>query len=293
MFLLGPLSIPFLFVSTKSSYLRTRTSSSLNIVSTEHAKEVFHLIDTDNSGLICSDELSSVLGRLDIHASEEEVSALAKYLDVNGDGDICEEDFLTWYQESASTVASETNAVRQALLQRRTVNDFDKTPVPDLVLRNAIEAAIHAPNHKMTEPWRFIKLGPETISKIAELNASEISKKDPEKGAKKKARWEAIPGWCVVTCQKSEDEVQQEEDLAAVACAIQNFQLSMFADGVGVKWTSGPITRTTEFAELCGIDINKEKFVGCMWYGFATGGFGQVNRPTRKKSIDDVLSSMP
>ena len=273
----------------------SRPTSHLQIVSTEHAKEVFHLIDTDDSGLICADELSNVLERLDINASEEEVNALAKYLDLNDDGDICEEDFLAWYQEAATTVASETNAVRQALLTRRTVNNFDKTPVPDVVLRNAIEAAIAAPNHKLTEPWRFIQLGQETISKIAELNAAEIAKKDPEKGAKKKARWENIPGWCVVTCKKSDDELQQEEDLAAVACAIQNFQLSMWADGVGVKWTSGPITRSPEFSELCGIDTETEKHVGTLWYGFASGGFAQLmdQGPNRKKSVDDVLSSLP
>ena len=74
---------------------------------------------------------------------------------------------------------------------------------------------------------------------------------------------------------------------------MQNFQLSMFADGVGTKWTSGPITRTEEFAKLCGIDTDNEKFVGCIWYGFASGGLGSLKSPPRKQSIDDVLSSMP
>jgi len=229
------------------------------VVSEDHASEVFHMIDTDNSGLICSDELTQVLELLDIRASEEDVSALAKFLDVNDDGDICEDDFLAWYTEAASTVATETNAVRQALLTRRTVHNFDKTPVPDSVLNDAIEAAINAPNHKMTEPWRFIKLGKKTISKIAEMNSAEIAKTDAAKAKKKKERWEAIPGWCVVTCKRSDDKVLEEEDYAATACAIQNFQLSMWADGVGVKWTSGPITRTPEFAELCGINLESER----------------------------------
>lgn len=272
-----------------------RLSSRHYVVSTEHASEVFHLIDTDDSGLIDSDELAEVLKLLDINASGEEVSALAKYLDVNNDGDICEEDFLSWYQGAAETVATETNAVRQVLKGRRTVHNFDKSPVPDVVLRNAVEAAIAAPNHKMTEPWRFIKLGQNSISKIAKLNASDIAKSNPVKASKKKTRWENIPGWCVVTCKKSEDKIQEEEDFAATACAIQNFQLSMWADGVGVKWTSGPITRTKEFADICGIDLTKEKFVGCLWYGFASGGLGNLikNGPDRKKSVDSVLSTLP
>ena len=114
---------------------------------------------------------------------------MAKYLDVNNDGDICEEDFLSWYQGAAETVATETNAVRQVLKGRRTVHNFDKSPVPDVVLRNAVEAAIAAPNHKMTEPWRFIKLGQNSISKIAKLNASDIAKSNPVKASKKKLPW--------------------------------------------------------------------------------------------------------
>jgi len=256
--------------------------------------EVFHLIDADDSGHICLDELSSVLQLLDINASSEEVSALAKYLDTDADGEICEDEFVDWYMDAAAIVASETNAVRSALLGRRTVNNFDMTPVPDEVLKSAVEAAIAAPNHKLTEPWRFVQLGQETISKIAELNAQDISKKDPEKGAKKKKRWESIPGWCVITCAKSDDDIQQEEDLMATACAVQNFQLSMWADGVGTKWTSGPITRTAEFADICGIDLEKEKFVGCLWYGFASGGLGSLEKgPMRRKNVDDVLSSLP
>ena len=289
--------LPLLFApSAFTGQIRNKTNlMRRNVVSTEHAKEVFHLIDTDNSGLICSNELAQVLERLDITATEEEVSALAKYLDVNNDGDICEDDFLSWYKDAAATVATETNAVRQVLKGRRTVHNFDKTPVPDVVLRNAVEAAIAAPNHKMTEPWRFIKLGKDSISRIADLNAAEIMKTDPDKAEKKKKRWEEIPGWCVVTCAKSDDEVQDEEDFAATACAIQNFQLSMWADGVGVKWTSGPITRTKEFADICGIDLETERFVGCLWYGFASGGLGSLVDcvPTRKKSVDSVLSTLP
>lgn len=226
-------------------------------------------------------------------ASTEEVSALAKYLDVNNDGDICEDDFLKWYKDAASTVAAETTAIRTALLGRRTVHDFDKTPVPEKILHNAIEAAIAAPNHKMTEPWRFIQLGKKSISKIAKLNAKAIAKKDPEKAKKKQKRWEDVPGWCVVTCAKSDDPIQEDEDYAAVSCAIQNFSLSMWADGVGVKWTSGPVTRTEEFAEICGIDTEKERFVGCLWYGFASGGLSSLEQsPKRKKSVKKVLTSL-
>lgn len=283
-------SISLLFLVP--SLLVNRRNSFLSVISSEHASEVFRSIDTDSSGNIVSTELKQVLERLDINKSKDDMDALFMSLDTNGDGKVVEKEFLDWYQEMAQE-SDAADIVRRTIQDRKTVNNFDRTPVPDSVLHNAIEAAISAPNHKLTEPWRFISLGKETISKISELNAAEIAKKDPEKGLKKKKRWEAIPGWCVVTSKKSDAGVLEEEDFAATCCAVQNFLLSMWTDGVGTKWTSGPITRTTEFAELCGINLDEEKFVGCIWYGFASGGLNSLNNRRRKLSVNDVLSSKP
>lgn len=187
-----------------------------------------------------------------------------------------------------------SQAVHDALVGRRTVNNFDTTTkVPFDVVERAVEAAVHAPCHGMTEPWRFIHLGDETISKIATLNAAEIAKKDPDKGAKKQKRWEAIPGWCVVTSAKSDGGLQEREDYAATCCAVQNFMLSLWAQGVGTKWTTGPVTRTDEFAALCGIGPDREQVVGCVWYGYASEGLENVPTPRRKKSLTDVSSTRP
>lgn len=186
------------------------------------------------------------------------------------------------------------STIQDALLRRRTVNNFETKSVSREIVNQALEAAVHAPCHKMTEPWRFILLGNETIREIAALNAVEIAKKDPAKGAKKQARWQAIPGWCVVTSAKSpSDPVQQQEDYAATACAVQNFMLSLWDQGVGTKWTSGPITRTSAFADLCGIDLQKEQVVGCIWFGYAQEGLDSIPAPRRKRSLEEVVSWQP
>ena len=192
-----------------------------------------------------------------------------------------------------AAITTNEQVVHAALVGRRTVNNFCTTSVPWAVVQRAMEAAIHAPCHGMTEPWRFVHLGNETISNIAALNAADIAQRDPVKGAKKKARWEAIPGWCVVTSAKSDGGLQEREDYAATCCAVQNFMVSLWAAGVGTKWTSGPITRTDAFAALCGIDPAKELVVGCIWYGHANNGLEAVPTPTRKKSVSDVSSTRP
>jgi nitroreductase len=257
----------------------------------DRAVEVFSLIDADGSGHICKDELTEVLRMLDLEASKDDISALFKHLDKDGNGEIELDEFLSWYNSAASSAQTETNVVMNTLKSRRTVNDFDTSPVPDSVFRNAIEAAINAPCHGMTEPWRFIQLGEETISKIAALNAETI--RDPKKAEIKKARWEQIPGWCVITSTKSDGGLREQEDYAATCCAVQNFMLAMWCEGVGTKWTTGAITRKAEFAKLCGINPEEEQIVGVIWYGFASGGLASVTGPKRKRSIDDVLSTCP
>jgi len=270
-------------------------STPISSAERNHAREIFSIVDTDNSDTICCDELGSMLNMLDIDASESEVEALFKYLDMNGDGEICFEDFSPWYDSARTAAELEATTIRDIILARRTTNKFDETPISDEVLRRAILCAIQAPNHGMTEPWRFIKLGKKSIDKISELNSRALFEAGKKKKAKlKMKRWKSIPGWCVVTSKLNDDDkIREEEDYAATCCAIQNFMLSMHGDGVGTKWTSGPITRTQEFAELCGVDKTQEKIVGCLWYGFSSGGLNHNPTVPRKKSVDDVLSERP
>jgi Ca2+-binding EF-hand superfamily protein len=260
-----------------------------------HAAEVFSLMDADGNGKIDESELKKVLKMLDLDASNEDISILFRHLDKDGSKEVDYQEFLSWYSSAAASVQRETNVVMDALLQRRTVNDFDPSiSVPEGVLRRAVKAAIAAPCHGLTEPWRFIQLGKKTISEIATLNAADLARKDPAGAELKRKRWTKIPGWCVVTSVRSpSDSLREREDYAATCCAIQNFLLAMWAEGVGTKWTTGPITRTEQFAKLCEIDLKKEQVVGCIWYGFASGGLASVPMPERKRSVDDVLSSLP
>ena len=106
--------------------------------------------------------------------------------------------------------------------------------------------------------------------------------------------WTKVPGWCVVTTKISPNDPETEqEDFKSVSCAIQNFMLSMWSEGIGTKWTSGPVQKTKEFADLCGVDTNVERIVGCVWYGYATGGAKYADPRRRKKTVQDVLSRLP
>ena len=51
--------------------------------------------------------------------------------------------------------------VASVIRERRTINLFEAEPVGQQPLLDAIELARWAPNHRLTEPWRFYLLGPQ------------------------------------------------------------------------------------------------------------------------------------
>jgi nitroreductase len=77
-----------------------------------------------------------------------------------------------------------------------------------------------------------------------------------------------VPGWLLVTCRTSEDELVQREDYASCCCAIQNLSLYLSEAGVASKWSTGPITRDPQFFDLLGIDSGEEFVVGLIWHGY-------------------------
>jgi nitroreductase len=205
----------------------------------------------------------------------------------------CEEYQLSQVDiQPAPDVAAERMpaAAAAALIRgRRTVHDFTaELPPRDLILRG-IDAARWAPNHHATEPWHFYLLGSETAGEIAQLNATIVEKgRGPEAAKEKLERWLSVPGWLVVTCDNSEDVQRQREDYASVCCAIQNLQLYLWSEGVGVKWTTGAVTRDAQFYDLIWADPQAETVVGMLWYGYA----GEVPQ-TARKAVDEILVTLP
>ena len=99
----------------------------------------------------------------------------------------------------------------------------------------------------------------------------------------------------MVTYTKSRDgnTQGQREDFKAVCCAVQNFMLSLWSEGIGSKWTDGTLQQTKEFADLVGINADKEKVAGIIWFGFAKGGLGEAKPKERRKGYDEVLDILP
>lgn len=186
----------------------------------------------------------------------------------------------------------ETQELREfaeVLRGRRTINLYLHTPVPGKLVEEALEAATWAPNHHVTEPWRFVLPGDETIGSILDLCEEKVtSAKGAELGRHKRQTWSEKPGWLIVTCKRNDDELREREDYAACSAAIQNFMLYLWKAGVGSKWTTGAITRDPRFGEILGIDADNEFVVGMIWFGYP-----KVTPSQSRKDLSESLTRLP
>jgi len=159
--------------------------------------------------------------------------------------------------------------VSALIRSRRTINFFKPEVPPRDVIVAGIDAARWAPNHNLTEPWRFYLLSKPVRQQIIDLNARMLAESKGEAAARdKRERWARKPGWLVVTCSRNSDELRHKEDYAACCCAVQNLALYLWSRGVGIKWTTGPVTRSEEFYDLIWVDPVVEEVVGLFWYGY-------------------------
>lgn len=172
------------------------------------------------------------------------------------------------------------------LVTRRSLKpeQYDNTrAVPEAIVRRALSAAVLAPNHFLTEPWRFYWLGHDTRAALIQLNADQ----------QKQAAFSRVPGWMLVTVAASADTLGTKkglEDHAATACAVQNFMLSLTGDGVGSKWMTGALGIAPDaLLNAVGANATTEHFMGVVWFGYPLEPLESISAPPRKQGVDGVL----
>jgi nitroreductase len=146
----------------------------------------------------------------------------------------------------------------KAIRSRRTHKAFGPAPVSPEVLGELFELASWAPNHNLTNPWRFRVLGERTRAALMELAESE-----KPGAAVKLAR---APTLVAVTALQSGDEPQDREDLLATAVAAYIVLLGAHARGLAGYWRTVAVLDDPRGRELLGIGA-RESVIGLLYLG--------------------------
>jgi nitroreductase len=186
--------------------------------------------------------------------------------------------------------------LHQLIIDRRTIHDYREAPLPVGAVDRAIEAAIAAPNHRMTEPWHFVQAGPDTRARLLDIAVAIKSAEGTlplgeavlEKLTAKLLRPSVLLGIC--QCQQPDPGIARE-DYAAVACAVQNAMLSLWSEGIGSKWSTGAVTTDPRTYEALKVNASQHQIVGFLWIGHSARQ--EAPKARRRRSATDVLTRLP
>ncbi|HVM89128.1 MAG TPA: nitroreductase [Puia sp.] len=145
--------------------------------------------------------------------------------------------------------------------------------IPDEIVWQLLENANWAPTHKFTEPWRFCVFTGDGLKKLATFQA-ELYKKNAGENFKqdKYEKLQTNPLQCshVISIgmkRSTAISIPEFEEIAAVACAVENIYLSVTVYGIGGYWTTGGITFEDGAKKFFGLD-EADKLLGFFYLGY-------------------------
>jgi nitroreductase len=154
---------------------------------------------------------------------------------------------------------------------RRTHKAYDPRPLDHETLDELFELARWAPNHHLTNPWRFRVLGPQALEALKAAGKPEDAPK-----------LDRAPTLVAVSAVQTGDPVADEEDFAAAACATFIVLLGAHSRGLAGYWRTPGVLRTPEGRSACGIG-EEERVVGLIHLGRARGD----KPPPERANLDE------
>lgn len=159
-----------------------------------------------------------------------------------------------------TTMANQTQplSVYHAIYSRRSAWRFSSEPVDRMAIERMLDAAVWAPNHRLTEPWRFFVLEPGSRARTAAAElAAEFQLErsgDPRRAAAARQKVLDPPVVMYIYAVPGADDAATRENYASVCIAAHNISLAGAAEGLAVTWETGGATRHPGLKALLGAE---------------------------------------
>jgi nitroreductase len=167
--------------------------------------------------------------------------------------------------------------LEEAIRTRRTQKAFRPDPVPHATLDELFELARWAPNHHLTDPWRFRVVGPQALAALKEAAGPESAPK-----------LDRAPTLVVASAVQTGDPVQDEEDLLATGVASYIVLLAAHERGLSGYWRTPAVLRTPEGRAAVGLR-DDEHFIGLLHLGWCN----QVKEAPERAPTGEFVTYLP
>jgi nitroreductase len=151
----------------------------------------------------------------------------------------------------------------EAIRQRRSIKRFTDRPVTREEIESLLDAAVLAPNHRLTQPWRFYVLGPEARYAyglaLGDRKARKLENAEAGRTLRETVAGEhrALPAMLVVAVVQTDNVEQREEDYAAALMAVQNISLAAVESGLGTHIKTGAVMSDPAARTAAGVKDNE------------------------------------
>lgn len=172
---------------------------------------------------------------------------------------------------------------------RRSIGKCSDVVPERALIEQILEAATWAPNHKQTEPWRFVVLAGSAREELGDAMGRAAAKgiDDPEAArvAHEKAAKKPLRAPYVIAAYAVPDPaLPRVESIAATAAAVQNMLLAAHALGLAAMWRTGDPLFSDEVRAFLSIPEDAE-MLGTIYVGYPN-----MATPVRqRRSIDEVV----
>ena len=179
--------------------------------------------------------------------------------------------------------------VRQAIVQRRSIKNFNGQPVDRETLLTVLEDAKWAPNHGSREPWRLVVACGKELSELHELlrdfGVPKWKDMSDEELTKNMKKFTSPGAYAFVVVPEDVRQKERLEDYAAASAYIQNAQLVAWDLGIGSCWKTPPFVDVPKFREAMGIKQG-ERIISMLQFGY----FDEMPKARQRKSTEEFIT---
>jgi nitroreductase len=181
-----------------------------------------------------------------------------------------------------------------AIRSRRSIKRFTERPVTRDEIETLLAVATLAPNHRLTNPWRFYVLGPDARYAyglaLGERKAKKIENPEAARATRDTvaAEHRALPVMIAVAVVDSDNPEIREEDYAAAMMAVQNIMLAAVELGLGTHLKTGGVMSDAAARAAVGVPEN-QRIVGIINVGVPA----EMPSPKKREEAPSLTTWVP
>jgi nitroreductase len=162
--------------------------------------------------------------------------------------------------------------VLEAIYCRQSVSGVNSDPVPREIIEKLLAAAVQAPNHYHSRPWRFAVFSGDGRRRLGEALAQALRRHAPaiDEAVVTAQRMKPLRASAAIVIgvdAPDRPHVHEIENICAVACATQNLLLAAHALGLATIWKTVDHEADPVLREALGL-VGVQHILGVIYIGY-------------------------